>query len=236
MKIVLLAAGIGQRLGKHTQELPKSLLKLHERTILDYVLDTLLSFPASEIIIVGGFAFEKLQKHLQGKDPRIHLIKNENYLKGSILTLECALPYLDTDFFLFNADHIYPKSIVSELLKNKSGIVGMCDFDRPLADDDMKISCDSTHHITGISKKLSSFDGGYIGITYCSKDSLTLYKNTVQEVIERTDGKGVVEEVLATLIQKGTLPFFFDTSGIRWLEVDTPEDLAVAESKINTLL
>lgn len=235
LKIVLLAAGIGNRLGALTEQLPKSLLPLGDKVILDYVLDTLLAFPASEVIVVGGFAFDKLSLHLENKDSRIRLIENKNYLQGSILTLECALPYLDSNFFLFNADHIYPKKIVPILLKNKTGIVGMCDFDRELTDDDMKISRNASNQITGISKKLSSFNGGYIGITFCSKENLLLYKSTVDEVIQKTGGKGVVENVLSTLIEKGCFPLVGDTSGIHWLEVDTPADLDVAKSKITSL-
>lgn len=235
LKIVLLAAGIGNRLGPLTEQLPKSLLPLGDKVILDYVMETLLAFPASEVIVVGGFAFEKLSTHLKHKDDRIRLIENKNYLQGSILTLECALPYLDSSFFLFNADHIYPQKIVPELLKNKNGIVGMCDFDRPLTDDDMKISLNAQNQITGISKKLSPYDGGYIGITFCSKEELPLYKSTAAEVIQQTEGKGVVENVLAKLIEKKHFPFVGDMSGIRWLEVDTPKDLAIAKSKINTL-
>jgi choline kinase len=120
-------------------------------------------------------------------------------------------------------------------MKHHSGLVGMCDFDRPLTVDDMKIARNPQNQITAIGKKLTAFDGGYIGVTYCGKDMLDRYKETVLEVIQRSEGKGVVEEVLGAFISKGVFPSIGDTSGIRWLEVDTPEDLAIATSKIQSL-
>lgn len=235
MKAVLLAAGTGNRLGLLTENLPKSMIPLKGKLLIDYVLDTLLALPLQELIVVGGFEFEKLRKHLQGRDPRIRLLENKDYPLGSILTLKTALPHINEDFFLFNADHIYPKTIIPKLLKDRKKITAVCDFDRSLVSDDMKIKKSADGYLTDISKKLTSYDGGYIGITYCAEDTLPLYKKNVVDVIEKTEGRGVVEEVLATLIKNGNPPKICDASGIGWLEIDTPEDLALAELKIEEI-
>ena len=175
-------------------------------------------------------------QYLQGRDPRIHLLENKEYQLGSILTLKTALPYLDEEFFLFNADHIYPKRILPKLLAERKKITAVCDFDRPLVSDDMKIKKTPEGYLTDISKKLTSYDGGYIGITYCEKETLSFYKKTVEDVSKKTEGQGVVEEVLATLIQNGNPPRTCDASGLGWLEIDTLEDLAHAEKEIKNLI
>ena len=53
MKVVLLAAGTGNRLGPLTENLPKSMVPLNGKPIIDYVLDTLLALPLQELIVVG---------------------------------------------------------------------------------------------------------------------------------------------------------------------------------------
>ncbi len=235
MKAVLLAAGTGNRLGGLTSHIPKSMIPLKGKLLIDYVLDTLLSLPLQELIIVGGFEFEKLKKYLQGRDSRIQILENKKYQLGSIVTLKTALPHLNDEFFLFNADHIYPKKIISKLLEKTEGIFAACDFDRPLTEDDMKIKKSPEGYLTDISKKLTSHDGGYIGITYCAENTLALYKKIVDDVMEKTESRGVVEEVLATLIKNGNPPKICDASGIQWLEIDTPEDLAYAEKQIHNV-
>jgi choline kinase len=229
MKAVLLAAGIGKRLGKRTQYLPKTLIPLKDRPILDYVLETILTLPLNELIVIGGFGFEKLAHRLLGWDPRIRLVKNKNFLQGSIVSLEHALPFLDDEFFLFNADHIYPLNLCPHLINGRKGITTFCDFDRPLGSDDMKILRNPIGRLAAISKRLLHFDGGYVGITYCDRISLPLYRDSVNRVLEKTGGEGVVEEVLSELISQRHPPTICDISGIPWLEVDTEEDLRKAE-------
>lgn len=232
MQCILLAAGIGSRLGPLTEDLPKSMLPLGDKHIIDYVLDTLSLFPFEEILIVGGFAFEKLNDYLAGRDKRIRLINNDKYLLGSIVTLQRALPSIEDEFFLFNADHIYPAAIVPRLLQGRRGITAACDFDRPLTDDDMKIRGQAGEPLTAISKKLKKYDGGYIGITYCSEESLATYRTAAETVLAASEGKGVVEDVLAHLISIDKAPSICDMSGIRWYEVDTQEDLEQAQAAI----
>lgn len=238
MQAVLLAAGVGNRLGNFTKNLPKSLIPLNGRPILDYVLRTILALPLEELIVVGGFAYEKMAEHLKGQDSRIHLLENEKFRKGSILTLCKALPFIRGEFFLFNADHIYSFSILPRLLKKREiveGLFAACDFDRPLGEDDMKIRKNAEGALTDIGKTLNPFDGGYTGITYCSDRTLRFYQKAAQDILKSTQGQGVVEDVLRRLISMGHPPRICDISNIPWLEVDTQEDLKKAKKDLQKL-
>jgi choline kinase len=139
---------------------------------------------------------------------------------------------MDDDFVQINVDHLYPAS-VAHMIKNISGgIWAFSDFDRPLFQDDMKIKI--TGHadkafISRISKGLNDYDGGYCGITVVAGSDRDDYKTSLNNVLCRGSEDAVVEDVFVELISNNKPPKVYDMSGTRWLEVDTPEDLANAE-------
>ena len=54
MKAVILAAGKGTRMMELTNELPKPMLRVHGKPILEHILDGLLSAGIREIFMVTG--------------------------------------------------------------------------------------------------------------------------------------------------------------------------------------
>jgi len=63
MKAVILAAGKGTRMRGLTDELPKPMLKVHSKPILEHILEGLLQAGVREIFIVTGFRAEAIESH-----------------------------------------------------------------------------------------------------------------------------------------------------------------------------
>lgn len=231
MKAIILAAGRGSRLGGITDGLPKALVRIAGKPLIDYTLDFLDHPSVAKKIVVGGFQWEKMVAALTNR-PGITWLPNPDFQLGSIVTLWQAREELcGDDILLLNADHIYPAHFLEKLLRHPQGIIAACDFDRPLADDDMKISETPKGFVGAISKKLTQYNGGYIGMTLIRKDSLPSYTAAL-ESLWISDKKAVVEEILQRLIDQQRPPHIADLSGSRWFEVDTPEDLTRTEQEI----
>jgi len=227
---IILAAGTGSRLLNLTREEPKALLRVSGRPLIEYALSFVNVVGCERVIVVGGFYFDQMKTFLHGKK-NVSLIENNDFLKGSILTIHKALPLVQDSFLVMNVDHIYPDVLAKKLsqdLVNASVVTAIVDFDRPLLEDDMKVLLDQKGRIRTIAKALSDFDAGYIGMTYVPKASLSLYKSAVERVLQ-TDGRSNIESVLQILADDGTPPTSLDASGIRWLEVDNQNDLLNAE-------
>lgn len=234
MKAIVLAAGTGSRLGELTKTRTKALVPVSGKPLIDYLLEFFdLSF-FNEIIIVGGFHYEDIKTHVDKKNiPHIRVIENKEYLKGNIYTLITALrTFSDDSFLVTNADHIYPPLMFDKMKPQFKAITAMCDFDRKLAEDDMKVKLyPDTKKIESISKQLESFDCGYIGMTYVDMSIDNVYRNAIQETLLRFGEKAVVENILQVLAEnEKTAPVIMDLSGIGWYEVDTIEDLMKAEN------
>lgn len=232
MKAVILAAGLGERLGRITSDKPKALVPVDNRELILRVLD-FLDHPAitSKAIVVGYLA-DKFKDFLKEKKVDAAIYYNPHYKQGSIRTIETALPFLDDEFLLMNVDHVYPKRMLPVILNKRKGITAICDFDRTLGADDMKIKLSEKRCLTGIKKTLTDYDGGYIGMTYCDRDHLDCYKQAVAKTRETFGDGAPVEWVLGHMVSQGQQVNICDASGLGWLEVDTSEDLDNADKKL----
>lgn len=231
MQAVILAAGTGSRLVNLTRDIPKALVKLNGRPLIDYTLAFVHSLGCENIVVVGGFYFDKLKHALQHTDYPITLLENKAFLQGSIFTLLEALSHVDQSFLLLNVDHVYPLQLGQKFLQRQqelSQITAFVDFDRPLHEDDMKVLLQNGHRIEKISKELTDCDAGYIGMTYVPESRLIRYKTMAKNIAEGNQ-EAVVENILQELINGEEPVDIFSITGIRWLEVDNSGDLHNAE-------
>jgi choline kinase len=234
MRAIVLAAGTGSRLGELTKVRTKGMVPVAGKRLIDYLLDFFEPGYFSEVIVVGGFHYEDLKDHIDTKGlANVRVMENRDYLKGNIFTLMRALGEFSGDSFLItNVDHIYPRAMFELMKKSFGRISAMCDFDRPLGADDMKVKLRAGSRVVErISKQLESFDCGYIGMTYVDGQMEEIYRRAVQDTVGKTGEKAVVENVLQVLAEdEKTAPGIVDLSGIGWYEVDTIEDLRKAEA------
>jgi choline kinase len=231
MNALILAAGTGSRLVHMTRNLPKALVEVLNRPLIKYTLEFVEGLGCKEIIVTGGFYFEKLREYLGHCKINVKLVENKEFLKGSILSLNAAWSHLDDSFLLLNVDHIYPRKLAKTFLEHKqrlTHISAFADFDRPLREDDMKILLGNKNKMAKISKSLHVFDAGYIGITYIPPQKIDLYKKAALQVAKEND-EAAVETILQRMVNNGDPPEILDGSGIRWLEVDNQSDLQNAE-------
>lgn len=233
MKAIVLAAGTGSRLGEITKARTKGMVPVSGKKLIDYLLEFFEKDFFSEILIVGGFCYEDLRDHVNTLNYKnVKVLENKDYLKGNIYTLKRALnEFAGESFLITNVDHIYPPVMFKKMKESFSGIRAMCDFDRELGSDDMKIKLrDNKSEIKLISKGLDEFDCGYIGMTYVDKSHESFYRDSVLETIRQYGEKAVVENVLQVMAADDKkAPAICDLSGFGWYEVDTEEDLLKAE-------
>lgn len=65
MKAVILAAGKGTRMRDLTTDVPKPMLKVHDKPILEHILEGLISAGVREVFIVTGYRAEVIEDHFQ---------------------------------------------------------------------------------------------------------------------------------------------------------------------------
>jgi len=80
MKALIIAAGKGKRLGSYTKDLPKTLLPVAGKPIIDHQLDALAANGITDIAIVKGYLAETIQRDAIGT-----IFINDDYENNNIL-------------------------------------------------------------------------------------------------------------------------------------------------------
>lgn len=237
-KVLILAAGIGKRLGDLTKDIPKCLLPLDSSgsTLIDYSLETLMENNIKEITIVSGFADEKLREYLTGKwknKINLNFIFNEKFSEyNNIYSAYLAKDIWDDETVLLNSDIIFHadilKNLVIEACHGKSLLV--IDSSEELIDEDMKVEINTNNEIKKISKNLNnktSF-GEYIGIAYLNGKERVKFLESLELNVKSKRLNIYYEDALADILNEVSV-YPSSTLGKPWTEVDTKEDYELAK-------
>lgn len=233
MKAVVLAAGLGQRLQALTAQLPKALVSVGGQPLLAHTLAFLHDPAITEIAVVSGYRSALVHAWLAQHAPAVHCFENPRYRRGSVLSVQAARDFCDEDLLLCNVDHLYPSALRPIVCAPATAITALCDTDRPLGTDDMKVQLRGAR-VTAIHKTLSRSDGGYIGMTLLPQAALPAYWRAADQTIQRHGDGAAVEWILGELIAQGHEVQWRDVSGLAWAEVDSAEDLRAAETFVAT--
>jgi len=117
MKAIILAAGMGTRMDKYAKNLPKCMLSLNGKTLIERQIDTLRSCDVNDIIVVKGYMPDKI--NISG----VKYYVNEDYENTNMVeTLMCAEEEMNDDILVCYGDILYEKRIIKIVLENKSDI------------------------------------------------------------------------------------------------------------------
>lgn len=119
-KAVILAAGEGIRLRPFTETMPKVMLPVANKPILEYVFDAVRKSGIGEIIVVVGYKKEVIMEHFKDyKDIRITYVTQDKQL-GTAHALLQAKKYIKDAFIVLAGDNIIDPGSISRLMKDSS--------------------------------------------------------------------------------------------------------------------
>lgn len=127
MKAIILSAGLGTRLKDITKEIPKCLVTVRGRTILEIQIDLLKNLGINEIFVVVGNEGECWAKENQDKIRKINeniIINFENHKTQNAYSLKLALDVIDKDDILvLDGDIILSPDIIKAMIEDNRNLV-----------------------------------------------------------------------------------------------------------------
>ena len=233
MKTVILAAGAGSRLKPLTDHMPKCLLKVGVKCILEMTIENLLATNNSEIIIVTGYLENKIREFIRERFPYLQITYIYNKLYAStnnIYSLWLAKDeVLGHDMMMLDSDIVFDERIISKL--QNSGYKNCLALKRhEVHDEEIKVKTDAHGSDIEIGKELnvSLAEGVSIGIEIFGIEALTeLYVILDRKVVTEKEVNQFYEAAFQELSDNKL--FIVDTTEYFCMEIDTEEDLKIAE-------
>ena len=134
MKAVILAAGEGARMGPFTASVPKVMIPVGNRPILEFVVRALAESGIPDVVMVVGYRRERIQTYFQdGKafGARITYVQEPKQL-GTAHSARQAKPDLNAPFLVLNGSNLIDAAFVGDLLEHADApAVAIKESDRP---------------------------------------------------------------------------------------------------------
>lgn len=241
MQAIILAAGMGKRLGDLTKENTKCMVKVNGVPLIDRVLGQLSKLQLTKVIIVVGYKSEELKSYLgniYGNLP-IQYIENPIYDKtNNIYSLSLAKEELQADdTLLIESDLIFDGSLFPMILNEPYPNLALVAKYEAWMDGTMVRLDDENNIVNFIPKKAfkySDVDSYYktVNIYKFSKEfSRTHYVPFLEAYTKALGNNEYYEQVLRviTLLDKCELKAL-PLTGQKWYEIDDIQDLDIAET------
>lgn len=102
---VLMAGGKGERLRPLTEKTPKPLIKVGDKCIIDYNIDSLISYGIKNISVTVNYLGEQLEEHFKEKRDgiKINTVKEPKYL-GTIGSIKFVETFYNDTILVMNSD------------------------------------------------------------------------------------------------------------------------------------
>ncbi|MHA1222227.1 MAG: phosphocholine cytidylyltransferase family protein [Candidatus Heimdallarchaeaceae archaeon] len=236
MKVIILNSGIGKRLFPHTKNIPKCLIKINGKSILEYQLDLMNKQNLSNFIITTG-PFESKIKNLISENYshlEVQYIHNPRYAKTNyIYSLWLTKDEIDDEnILLIHGDLIFDESLLCQLLEKKSGNYVLVNNSIQIPEKDFKAKIEN-NLVKKISVELKEENAVFLAPFYkFSGEDFMQWLNEIDLFIKENKVSFYAEDVLNNILHKIFLkPIFFYNE--LCMEIDTLNDLLKVRNKFS---
>ncbi|MGD9603038.1 MAG: NTP transferase domain-containing protein [Gammaproteobacteria bacterium] len=238
MRAVMLAAGVGNRLGTATDG-PKSLLTFGGRTLLERHLENLASLGVASLTLCVGYRAELIEAHIENAPLPVRCIHNADYRRGSVVSLWTVREALtcDDDILLMDADVLYAPALLSRLAHSPHPNCFLLDEDFVPGDEPVKI-CVKNGRIVEFRKRIAAdlrydFWGESVGFFKFGPSCARALAKGCETYVDAGRLDEPYEEIIRDLVLEDRYPLAFErVAALPWLEIDFPEDLVRARDAI----
>lgn len=231
MKIVIPAAGEGVRLRPHTLTLPKPLLRLAGKRVIDFLLEPLSELEPSEIALVVGYRGDQLSEYVAKKyDVPITTVTQDQLLGlGYAVLLALREISLDEDLLIILADTVIQTDF-KKFIEAGENTLALKAVDDPRR---FGVANVSDGNITRLVEKPAEPESNLavVGLYYFKdpkplKDALEV----LYESGQKTSGEMQLTDALAALLDSGQpfTPFEIDN----WLDCGKRETLLSTNAEL----
>lgn len=239
MQAIILAAGMGRRLGELTGDNTKCMLKVNGVRLIDRALECLSTINLSRIILVVGYKGEKVKEYVGTSYKGIEIVYVDNPIydkTNNIYSLYLAKDWLlADDTLLLESDLIYEPSVIERIVKEPYPNLALVDKYESWMDGTVVTLNEELKIVNFLSKKqfkYSDIDTYYKTVNiykFSQEFSNSYYVPFLKAYCAALGRNEYYEQVLKviTLLEDSPLKAL-PLNGEKWYEIDDIQDLDIA--------
>lgn len=240
MRVAILAAGVGRRLGMGEHAPPKALLRFEGETLLQRHLDILAHFGLFDLTMVVGHQAALIERELAaiGARDRVRTCFNPDYRTSSLLSLWTLRHVLRAGepVLYMDADVLYDWRLLDRLLRSPHGdciLIGRgADPDPEWVEvrirDGRIVAFDK-----GVTIDVYDLRAEWVGFARLSAETAERLALAIERYVDNGRVDLIYEKALRDVILEAPEVFGFeDITGLPWIEIDFPEDVVRAHTEI----
>ncbi len=224
MKLVILAAGKGTRMGELTKDVPKPMLTVLGKNLIEHKLDAIPLERFSEIVLVVGYLQHVIRNYFGNSYKGVPITYVEDTIQGTGKAVWNAESVLNEPFLVMMGDDIYAPEDIEEVLKQEGSIL----FDRA------KAPTKSGKAIIENGRIVDIVEGAELAVGDPINAAVYFLSPTVfQFPLIKTQDKdewGLPQTLIAAAHVYPLTPVY----ATRWIQITAPEDIAKAEDILKT--
>ncbi len=240
MKAIILAAGMGKRLEAVSGGLPKCMVPVGNRPLVDRLIERSAQAGIDEVIIVTGYCAEALRDHVAKIDhplaKKAVFVHNDRFSDMgnfySLLVAEEAVA--GSAFVKLDGDLLMDETVLPKVLACAGPGVLAVDCRDGMGEEEMKVRVDADGKILELNKRMepSVAVGEYIGVDRVDAELCKPVFDMLRELIEIGETDEYYERAYERLIQNGAPYEVADVTGCQWTEIDDAADLENANRMV----
>lgn len=241
MQIVILAAGMGRRLGEFTKENTKCMLPVNGKRLINRVLDQVTRYELSRIVMVVGYQGQNVKDYLGDNYSGVPIvyIENADYDKtNNIYSLALAKDFLQKeDTLLIESDLIFSDAIFEMVMKSPEPNLALVAKYEPWMDGTMVCIDGESNIVSFVPKEefdYADIDSYYktVNVYKLSKEfSRDKYIPFLEAYCRAYGNNSYYEQVLTVIALIGHMEMkALPIGDAKWYEIDDAADLDIAET------
>lgn len=223
MKLVILAAGKGTRMGELTKNTPKPMLNVLGKNLIEHKLDaTPLEF-FSEIILVVGYLQEVIKNYFGSEYRGVPITYIEDTVQGTGKAVWNAKDVLNEPFLVMMGDDIYHPNDIAMIMRTKGGIL----LDRVKHETKSGKVIIENHAIVDIVEGALLYPGEPINAALYHLSPEIFEFDLVKT--QDKDEWGLPQTLIAQARTYALTPVY----ATKWIQITAPEDIEKAEKELS---
>lgn len=244
MQAIILAAGMGRRLGKYTKDNTKCMVEVNDERLIDRLLRQLHGLNLNRVIIVTGYKSDNLtqyvkQKYVDNGQMNVEFVENKIYDRtNNIYSLSLVKDKMqEDDTLLIESDLIFSDALLPMLANAKQENVALVAKYQTWMDGTMVMLDEQNQIVNFVSKKAFRFEDA--DQYYKTVNAYKFSRNFAEQVYvpfldaycSALGTNEYYEQVLRviTLLDKTNITAL-DINDEKWYEIDDEQDLDIAKT------